>query len=426
MIELSVPRGGLTVGETSNLTICFTNTGSGLCTQIVFTLLLPPEILLLDNPKIQLGRLAPGKTETVSFRVRPRSAGTFQIRSKNFSYRDRFGGTQRFDDFRAQVVASLPPRPSITPAQFGVEVDFLTTALPFGEWSRLDARITNTGGVDLAGLEVGIVGPMTFDERRWRARETVAPGASVPFGFQVCPEQASGDLPVHVHVSGHTQSGRLGCHVVKTIRVDREMLAQRSRTRLVLFIGANPVNAEPLRLGKEFSAITHAVRQGRCRDRLDIRPCLAATAKDISRELVNQQPQVVHFAGHGGGCSESFAAEYEDGSAHLMSPEELAGLFKESGESVECVVFNACSTLGVARAMAEHVDYVIASPRPIFDQHAITFSEGFYEGLAAGRSILQAFGHGRSRLRLVEEDVADDEVVIFQRHPASGQPGVGG
>ncbi len=105
-----------------------------------------------------------------------------------------------------------------------------------------------------------------------------------------------------------------------------------------------------------------------------------------------------------------------------MSPEDLAGLFEASGESVECVVFNACSTLGVARAMAEHVDYVIATPRPIFDQHAITFSEGFYEGLAAGRGILEAFGHGLSRLRLVEEGVADDEVVLFRRHSASGRP----
>ena len=58
MIELSVPLSGLTVGEASLLTVCFTNTGPGLCTQIVFTLSLPPEIVLLDNPKVQLGRLA--------------------------------------------------------------------------------------------------------------------------------------------------------------------------------------------------------------------------------------------------------------------------------------------------------------------------------------------------------------------------------
>ncbi len=424
MIELSVPGGGLTVGEAAHLTVCFTNTGPGLCTRIVFTLSLPPEIMLLDNPKVHLGQLAPGKTETASFRVRPRSAGTFQIRSKNFSYRDRYGVTQRFDDFHAQVVASVPPSqrpvlPSITPAQFCVEVDFLTASLPYGQWSRLDARITNVGIVGLPALEVGIAGPLTLDERRWKIQETLAPGASARFGFQVCPEQASGDLPIHVYVSCDTQSGRLGRQVAKTVRVDRDMPPQRARTRLVLFIGANPINAEPLRIGKEFSAITDVVRQGPCRDRLDIRPCLAATAKDISRELVNQQPQVVHFAGHGGGRSESFAAEYADGTAHLMSPEDLAGLFAASGESVECVVFNACSTLGVARAMAEQVDYVIATTRPIFDHHAITFSEGFYEGLAAGRGIPEAFGHGRSRLRLVEDGVAEDEVVLFQRDPAS-------
>lgn len=86
MIEVTVSSAKLVVGEESELTIHLTNTGSGTCTQIIFTLTLPTGIMLLGGRnKIELRRLAPGETVTRPFRVLPRSAGACQVTSPDHS-----------------------------------------------------------------------------------------------------------------------------------------------------------------------------------------------------------------------------------------------------------------------------------------------------------------------------------------------------
>lgn len=412
MIEVTVSSAKLVVGEESELTIHLTNTGSGTCTQIIFTLTLPTGIMLLGGRnKIELRRLAPGETVTRPFRVLPRSAGACQVTSTNFSYRNRYGATCRITDFRADLVtkpaevrASRPDAqaPALEVA-FGA--DFVTADLPYGEWSSLEGRIRNSGEAELTDLQVSISGPVTVDRQgRKLSLGTVGSGFSANFVFYVCADQASGTLPLHLEVSFSAQDRRCSRAVMRTVRVAREPPSESAGEKTtVLFLGANPVNTEPLRIGKEFSVITQAVRDGKGGNSLDIRPCFATRAKDIARELLNLRPQIVHFAGHGGGPNESFAAEREDGTAHLIPPDGLARLFETAGKSVECVIINACSTEGLARAVSQHVAYVITMRQPIGDWSAIEFSRGFYLALAACSPIESAFEIGVAQLMMMSE-----------------------
>jgi len=175
---------------------------------------------------------------------------------------------------------------------------------------------------------------------------------------------------------------------------------------VVLFFAANPIDAEPLRTGKEFMVIVKALENGQGAAKVKIRPWLAARAKDISRELLQAKPWIVHFAGHGGGPSESFIAENEDGYAYVIPPGGLVKLFETAGENVECVIINACSTVGLAQALSQHVDYVIAMSQPINDWAAIEFSRAFYQALAANYSIRSAFNLGVAELEMLSDGAA--------------------
>jgi hypothetical protein len=187
---------------------------------------------------------------------------------------------------------------------------------------------------------------------------------------------------------------------------ERQSSPSAQKESVVLFIAANPVNADPLRTGKEFMVIVEALGKGREEARVKIHPWLAARTKDISRELIQVKPWVVHFAGHGGGPEESFAAEDEDGYAHIIPPGGLARLFKTAGQGVECVIINACSTIGLAQALSQHVDYVIAMSQPIYDWAAIEFSRAFYQALAASYPIRSAFDLGVAELEMLSDGAA--------------------
>ena len=81
-----------------------------------------------------------------------------------------------------------------------------------------------------------------------------------------------------------------------------------------------------------------------------------------------------------------------------VAPAGLAELFGLHARTIDCVIVNACHTLLLAQAITRHIDHVIAMRCEIGDAAAITFSIGFYQGLAAGAPIAQAFARGQAFL----------------------------
>jgi hypothetical protein len=285
-------------------------------------------------------------------------------------------------------------------------VDLVTAKLPYGEWDALEGLITNSGDTGLENVELSISGPVVPDEWRQRARlGSVSPASSVSFGFFACAGGAAGRVPVFLHLSFVDRGRRCTRELVREVQVTKESQPSppAQKESVVLFFAANPVDAEPLRTGREFMVIRSALENGRGEARIKIHPSLATRARDIGRELLQVKPWIVHFAGHGGGPEESFAVEDDDGYARVVSPGGLASLFEIAGKGVECVIINACSTVGLAQAMSQHVNYVIAMSQPIYDWAAIEFSRAFYQALAADQPIRPAYELGKRELRLLSE-----------------------
>lgn len=120
---------------------------------------------------------------------------------------------------------------------------------------------------------------------------------------------------------------------------------------------------------------------------------------DFRRALLDHEPEIVHFSGHGLGEG-GLGFENVTGQIQPVSTKSLAGLFGLFKGKIECVLLNACYSEAQAEAIYQHVDCVIGMNREIGDRAAIEFAVGFYDALGANRSYEEAYEFGCSAIDL--------------------------
>lgn len=167
----------------------------------------------------------------------------------------------------------------------------------------------------------------------------------------------------------------------------------------ILFLSADPSDQTRLRLGEEAREIEEKLRLSRQRDNFDFIMKFAVRPPDISQAMLDVEPNIVHFSGHGNDEG-ALCVETVTGHTLPISAEALAGLFENFADQLNCVVLNACYSAVQAKAIARHIPYVIGMSREVADLAAISFSIGFYQALGAGRSIEQAFNLGVALIRM--------------------------
>lgn len=168
----------------------------------------------------------------------------------------------------------------------------------------------------------------------------------------------------------------------------------------ILFLASEPTDNPPLRLGEEFREIQERLKLAKLRERFRLElPQLSIRSIDISQALLDIQPQIVHFSGHG---TTTGALCFEDqvGQTYLVHPDAVAALFQQFANQIQCVVLNACYSQEQASAIANHINYVIGTDQEIDDKASIAFSAGFYQALGAGRTIEEAYGLGCVQMEL--------------------------
>ena len=167
----------------------------------------------------------------------------------------------------------------------------------------------------------------------------------------------------------------------------------------ILLLSSDPTDASRLRIGEEFRGIQDKLQLATLRERFKLNQRMSIRPVDISQALLDLQPQIVHFSGHGS-ASGALCFETQLGQIHPVSPDALAALFKQFATQVKCIILNACYSKDQAIAIAEHIDYVIGMSQAIGDKAAISFAVGFYQALGAGRTIQDAYELGCVQIRL--------------------------
>jgi len=185
-----------------------------------------------------------------------------------------------------------------------------------------------------------------------------------------------------------------GVNVNQPYQIDHTAMT----TKTVLFLAANPKQTVRLRLDEELREIDEGLRRANKREQFKLEPRGAVRLRDFYRAILDSNPQIIHFSGHGEG-QEGIILEDETGHPLFVEAIQLAGWFEVlAGEGVECVLLNACYSKEQAEAICQYVPYVIGMNQSITDKAAIDFAVGFYDALGSGKDVEFAFKLGRSQL----------------------------
>ncbi len=177
----------------------------------------------------------------------------------------------------------------------------------------------------------------------------------------------------------------------------------------ILFLSANPKGTTKLDLDKEFNAIQSVIDSA---DQFSLQPRFRTSVSKLQQYLINYNPQIVHFAGHGDDSVDTGIILLQDsrGKKEPASKEAIAELFRILNErkniaeedKIRLVVLNACFSDELAREIKKYVDCVIGMHNKIDDVASRKFAEAFYLGIVYGESVQTALDLGRNKLMLLE------------------------
>ncbi len=162
----------------------------------------------------------------------------------------------------------------------------------------------------------------------------------------------------------------------------------------ILYLAANPTDTGHLKLQEEARDLEERIRQGTHRDAFEVIHCLATRPRDLLRGLQEVQPHIMHFSGHGSHNKE-IVLQDDNGHSQPIAPQDLADLVKLFKTNLKVALMSSCYGRQQAEALNQVLDFTIGMDQPISDAGAVRFSAAFYQVLASGGSIKQAFESAR-------------------------------
>ncbi len=157
----------------------------------------------------------------------------------------------------------------------------------------------------------------------------------------------------------------------------------------VLFLAANPLDQDLLRLDEENRTIVEKIRASEHRDAIKLVSRWAVRPGDLQQALNEHQPHIVHFSGHGN--QDSIVFQNADGTTKPVSKVAIAATLITGGDNVRVVLFNSCFSQGQAKAVTEHIEVSVGMNDSIGDEAARIFAGQFYPAIGFGRSVKNAF-----------------------------------
>jgi adenylylsulfate kinase-like enzyme len=181
-------------------------------------------------------------------------------------------------------------------------------------------------------------------------------------------------------------------------------MSNNTRVKTILILAANPKNTAPLRLDQEIREIDEGLRRANKRELYKLEQKWAVRSRDFYRAILDYQPHIVHFCGHGAG-EDGIVLEDDTGKMVLVQTNALASMFKLfAKKGVECVILNACYSEVQAEAISQYVNYVVGMNRAVGDKAAVAFAVGFYDAIAAEYAVEEAYELGRSQMMSFREN----------------------
>ncbi len=201
---------------------------------------------------------------------------------------------------------------------------------------------------------------------------------------------------------------------------------------VVLFVAANPSKKAEINLRVEHSTIAEELEGN---TEFDFRSAMAASLKELAMQVVDKEPTILHFAGHGIPMDSAkqellnlgfkvtddtglvFHNKEKNGSETLSvekSKQIIKGL-KAIVPKLNIVILNACYSQAQAIAISTNGIYTIGVNNRILDRAAIAFAQGFYWRYAMTHDVKAAtyFGILQANVELSDDSDANDLIHLF-------------
>ncbi len=169
------------------------------------------------------------------------------------------------------------------------------------------------------------------------------------------------------------------------------------KKHVILFLAANPRGSNPLKLGEECAEIQRELKMAPNRDDFHFESRWAVSVDELMRHLMELDPTVIHFSGHGGGSS-GLMFQDEQGEPQPVSGRALSMMVGTTARNARVVVLNACYSTEQADGLRAHVDCVVGMDGAIGDDAARAFATRFYGALGNRRPIGNAVAQGIATL----------------------------
>lgn len=211
-----------------------------------------------------------------------------------------------------------------------------------------------------------------------------------------------------------------GARNVDAAALMRAVRTATGRRHRILFLAANPADTKQLALDTECRDIEHELRMAPHRDDFELCSKWAVTIDDLARHLMELEPTIVHFSGHGArpgdvpapapdtreilpltGAPTGTSGIYlhaDRGGPAIVPARALAMMIKSSSPTTRVVVLNACYGDAQAEELRRVVDCVVGMTGAIADRAARIFAVGLYRALGNRRSIGDAVAHAVATL----------------------------
>lgn len=173
----------------------------------------------------------------------------------------------------------------------------------------------------------------------------------------------------------------------------------------VLFLAANPLDQEQLRLDEEVRSITDTIRRSKHRDSVRLESRWAIRPPDVLQAINELEPIVVHFSGHGSDQDE-IVFQDNKGQAKLVSKEAIVQMMLACSGNMRLVFFNTCYSRNQAEAVVQHVEAAVGMNTSIGDEAARVFASQFYSAIGFGLPLRKAFDQAKAFLMMegIEEE----------------------
>ncbi len=194
---------------------------------------------------------------------------------------------------------------------------------------------------------------------------------------------------------------------LSTAVMDIERLKALPDVIQVLFLAANPLDEDELRLDEEVRSVHEMIRKSEHRDSVKLESRWAVRPLDVLQAINEVDPTIIHFSGHGSDQDE-IVFQDEAGNSKVVSLDAIVQMMKASSGKIRLVFFNTCFSRGQAEAVVEHVEAAIGMSDSIGDDAARIFSSQFYSAIGFGKSVETAFEQGKAALML--ENIPEEHI----------------